>query len=71
MEALRHLIVTTKWSHECRLGIARSQALTELITLMRSCNRSEPHKDILQLSLEVLTNLALVSHWSSTGKSLT
>lgn len=60
LEALKHLVVSTKWSPQCRIRFAQSQALPDLISLMRSCNRSEPHKDILQLSLEVIDNLAQV-----------
>jgi hypothetical protein len=50
--------VTTKLAASCCVRLAEHHAIPILLVLIRSCNRSQPHMEVLRLALLVLRNLA-------------
>eukprot|EP01028_Stygiella_incarcerata_P011681 TRINITY_DN670_c0_g1_i4.p1 TRINITY_DN670_c0_g1~~TRINITY_DN670_c0_g1_i4.p1 ORF type:complete len:1340 (+),score=352.30 TRINITY_DN670_c0_g1_i4:70-4089(+) len=57
MKACANLDVTTKWSKECRGQLHRDGAIVAIIKLMQSCNRSQPHVELLLHILNVIHHL--------------
>lgn len=51
----------TRLSPRCCQRLAEGNAVQVLLTLLRSCNRSVPHQEILKHSVSVLLNLVKVS----------
>ena len=52
--------MATRWSPACCELMAQSNAAAVIFTLIRSCNRSAPHMEIIKYSIEVLLNLTKV-----------
>lgn len=63
MEAVRTLEVTTRWSAECSRQLVRANATNILFTLIRTCNRSRPHVEVLKVVLIVLVNVSGHCGW--------
>ncbi|KAG7164725.1 Abnormal spindle-like microcephaly-associated protein-like, partial [Homarus americanus] len=52
------LDISTRWSPPCSEKLAEGAALKVIMFLLRSCNRSVPHMQILNCILNILINLA-------------
>ena len=57
MVALRTLEVSTRLSPNCCVSFTNEQAHCILYNLIRSCNRSLPHMELLQIILKTLSNV--------------
>jgi abnormal spindle-like microcephaly-associated protein len=57
MDALRTLEVSTRLSPKCCMAFTNEQAHRILYNLVRSCNRSLPHVELLQTILRTLSNV--------------
>ncbi|XP_076352253.1 abnormal spindle-like microcephaly-associated protein homolog isoform X2 [Tachypleus tridentatus] len=67
-----HLDVVTRLSASCCEKIAEGSAVEILFQLIRSCNRSLPHMELIKYSTNILLNLAkydktVDSVWTVTG----
>ncbi|XP_013789036.1 abnormal spindle-like microcephaly-associated protein homolog [Limulus polyphemus] len=58
LSALMHLDVVTRLSASCCEKIAEGSAVEILFQLIRSCNRSLPHMELIKYSTNILLNLA-------------
>ncbi|XP_076348317.1 abnormal spindle-like microcephaly-associated protein homolog [Tachypleus tridentatus] len=72
LSALMHLDVVTRLSASCCEKIAEGSAVEILFQLIRSCNRSLPHMELIKYSTNILLNLAkydktVDSVWTVTG----
>lgn len=52
------LEVSTRLSRRCAQRFAFTQAAPVIIALIRSCNRSKPHQQLVRLALRILANVA-------------
>lgn len=58
LEALVHLDVATRLSPACCERMVEVNAVGVIYTLISSCNRSQPHMEIIKLAVSILLNLA-------------
>ncbi|XP_063155950.1 abnormal spindle-like microcephaly-associated protein [Candoia aspera] len=58
LAALKDLEVVTRLSPVCCENMAQSKAVCTIFTLIRSCNRSVPSRDVIRYSVQVLLNLS-------------
>ncbi|XP_013394208.1 abnormal spindle-like microcephaly-associated protein homolog [Lingula anatina] len=58
LEALVHLDAATRLSSRCCERMVEGNAVGVIYTLIRSCNRSLPHMEIIKYSVNILLNLA-------------
>ncbi|CAH1785860.1 unnamed protein product [Owenia fusiformis] len=58
LEAVMHLDVATKLSSRCCERMVEGNAVCVLYTLIKSCNRSLPHMEIIKFCVSILLNLA-------------
>jgi len=58
LKACQTLELSTQLSHRCSRAFAEAGASKVLFTLIRSCNRSTPHQELLKHALVVLLHVA-------------
>ncbi|KAJ8300168.1 hypothetical protein KUTeg_021687 [Tegillarca granosa] len=58
LEALIHLDVATRLSPACCERMVEVNAVSVIYRLIRSCNRSQPHMELIKYSVNILLNLA-------------
>ncbi|GFU52555.1 abnormal spindle-like microcephaly-associated protein homolog [Nephila pilipes] len=58
LSALQNLEVCTRLSSVCCERLQQSEGLSVIIKLVRMCNRSVPHQEIIKFSTDILLNLA-------------
>ncbi|ESO92879.1 hypothetical protein LOTGIDRAFT_232956 [Lottia gigantea] len=58
LEAVMHLEVATRLSPRCCERMVEVNAISVIFTLMKSCNRSLPHMEVIKYSISILLNLA-------------
>ncbi|XP_062987736.1 abnormal spindle-like microcephaly-associated protein homolog [Elgaria multicarinata webbii] len=58
LAALKDLEVVTRLSPVCCESMAQTEAVYVIFTLIRSCNRSVPSKDVIRYSVQILLNLS-------------
>ncbi|XP_042321051.1 abnormal spindle-like microcephaly-associated protein isoform X2 [Sceloporus undulatus] len=58
LAALKELEVVTRLSPVCCESMAKTEAVSTIFTLIRSCNRSVPCMDVIRHSVQVLLNLS-------------
>ncbi|XP_046339131.2 abnormal spindle-like microcephaly-associated protein homolog isoform X2 [Haliotis rufescens] len=58
LEALMHLDVATRLSPRCCQRLVEVHAVHVIYRLIRSCNRSLPHMELIKYSVNILLNLA-------------
>ncbi|KAL9643295.1 hypothetical protein ABK040_014751 [Willaertia magna] len=58
MRACANLAVTTKWSDNCCESLVTNGAVPILYNLIKSCNRSKPHLELLTHILDILIHLS-------------
>ncbi|KAK3088174.1 hypothetical protein FSP39_015668 [Pinctada imbricata] len=58
LDALMHLDVATRLSSHCCVRMVEVNAVQVIYTLIQSCNRSQPHMEIINYSVSILLNLA-------------
>ena len=63
MGATKTLEIATRWSAECCRLLVDAGATTILFSLIRTCNRSLPHKELLQVALRTILNVCRHSGW--------
>jgi abnormal spindle-like microcephaly-associated protein len=63
MWAVKALETSTRWSPECCILLLKVGATSILFGLIRTCNRSLPHKELLQVSLRTLLNVCHHCGW--------
>ena len=63
MNACETLDVTTRLSKECCVRLVEEGAIPTMFALIRSCNRSKPHMEVLKLCLRILNNVSQHSHF--------
>jgi abnormal spindle-like microcephaly-associated protein len=56
--ACSNLEVSTRLSYVCCESLIGNDAVPIIFTLIRSCNRSKPHVEVLKMALNILRNLA-------------
>eukprot|EP00198_Chlamydomonas_reinhardtii_P006104 XP_001695440.1 predicted protein [Chlamydomonas reinhardtii] len=57
MQAVQVIETATRYSRDCCKLIARNEGVTALLRFMRGLNRSKPHIDVLNRTLNVLLNI--------------
>jgi abnormal spindle-like microcephaly-associated protein len=57
LRACENLQVATALSPSCCVRLVEGKAVPIMFQLVRSCNRSKPHMAVLQLALNIITNL--------------
>jgi abnormal spindle-like microcephaly-associated protein len=50
--------VVTNLSKACRLRLVENGAIRIILALIKSCNRSKPHMEVLRLAVKIIENLA-------------
>ncbi|KAG1653330.1 Abnormal spindle-like microcephaly-associated [Nymphon striatum] len=58
LAALQHLDVVTRLSSVCCEKLAEGNAVETIFTLVKSCNRSLPHMEVIKYSVNILLNLS-------------
>merc|ERR1711865_1265251 len=58
INACAHLDIATRLSRECCKKIVNEDAIHIILRLLRSCNRSSPHMELLKYALNVLHSLS-------------
>lgn len=58
LDALMHLDASTRLSPQCCERMVEVNAIVVLYRLIRSCNRSLPHMEIIKYTISILINLA-------------
>ncbi|XP_062607577.1 abnormal spindle-like microcephaly-associated protein homolog [Saccostrea cucullata] len=58
LEALVHLDVATRLSPACCERLVEVNAVSVIYTLISSCNRSQPHMEVIKMAVSILLNLA-------------
>ncbi|KAJ9086814.1 hypothetical protein DSO57_1000436 [Entomophthora muscae] len=59
IHACEHLVVVTQLSSSCRQRLVNQYHVIQIILeLMRSCNRSQPHQEILRHAVVILENIS-------------
>ena len=58
LHAVKTLEMTTQLSSECCKIFATTHSPTTLFSLIRSCNRSSPHQELLKIALSTLLNVS-------------
>ncbi|TFJ87164.1 hypothetical protein NSK_001496 [Nannochloropsis salina CCMP1776] len=53
------LVVSTSLARECCEALVKVEGLPKLLAVIRSCNRSKPHMEVLRHVLRILENVAL------------
>jgi len=53
------LVVSTSLARECCEALVKVEGLPKLLAVIRSCNRSKPHMELLRHVLRILENVAL------------
>jgi abnormal spindle-like microcephaly-associated protein len=66
MQACNTLSLATLVSYDVADRLVQEGALAHLFRLIRSCNRSTPHMELIKLALEVLENVARQSAYAAT-----
>jgi abnormal spindle-like microcephaly-associated protein len=59
IEALGHLDITTRFSAKCGARLVALSGVEIIVDLMRNCNRSKPHQELLKHAVHVLENVSL------------
>jgi len=59
IQALGHLDITTRYSAKCTARVVAQDGVAIIVELMRNCNRSKPHQELLKYSINVLCNIAM------------
>jgi hypothetical protein len=60
MKACQHLVVVTRLSQICRHRLLKEYKCVQIILeLMKSCNRSTPHQEMLKPAVQILEHLSL------------
>jgi hypothetical protein len=59
IQALGHLDITTRFSAKCTARLVAQDGVSIIVELMRNCNRSKPHQELLKLAVNILGNIAL------------
>ena len=62
LKACQTLELSTQLSRPCCESFAHAGAASILFTLLRSCNRSTPHQELLRIALIVLLNVGRHEH---------
>ena len=59
MLGLIDIEVTTRLSYECCRMLVETNLVAKMYSLMLSCNRSAPHKEVLRNAIKIVANLVL------------
>lgn len=61
IHALENLGITTRFSQKCCIRLVEQKGVAIILELMRNCNRSKPHQELLKHALRIIRNLSVFS----------
>jgi len=59
INALSNLGVTTRFSQRCCMRLVEQKGVSIILELMRNCNRSKPHQEMLRHAIRIITSLSM------------